>query len=101
MGTMKSEPTVFAYIDGANLHRGVKSLRWELDYARLRVWLSDKYGVNRVYLFIGYIPKNKDLYTQLQEAVFTLVFKDVIYDGLGKAKGNCDADLIMQAMRDS
>ncbi len=98
---MKSDSTIFAYIDGANLHRGVKSLRWELDYTRLRVWLSDKYGVGRAYLFIGYIPKNKDLYTELQEAGFTLVFKDVIYDGLGKAKGNCDADLIMQAMRDS
>lgn len=82
---MKPETKVFAYIDGANLHRGIKSLGWELDYARFRAWLSDKYHVSRAYLFIGLIPKYNDLYTSLQEAGFTLVFKEVIYDGDGRA----------------
>lgn len=91
----------FAYIDGANLHRGIGSFGWKLDYARFRVWLSDKYGVNRAYIFIGLIPKYKDLYTYLQEAGFTLVFKEVVYDGDGKPKGNCDADLVLQAARDT
>ncbi len=36
---------------------------------------------NFAYIFIGLIPKYKDLYTYLQEAEFTLVFKEVIYDG--------------------
>ena len=98
---MKSEAKIFAYIDGANLHQGIKSLGWELDYARFRIWLSDKYKVDRAYLFIGLIPKYSDLYKKLQEAGFTLVFKEVIYDADGKAKGNCDADLVTQAMRDS
>ena len=98
---MNPEEGTVAYIDGANLHRGVKSLGWELDYARFRVWLSDKYGVSLAYIFIGLIPKYKDLYTRLQEVGYTLVFKEVIYDGNGKAKGNCDADLVTQAMRDS
>lgn len=35
----------FAYIDGANLYKGVTSLDWSLDYKRFRVWLSEKYGV--------------------------------------------------------
>ena len=74
---------------------------WELDYARFRTWLSDKYGVGRAYLFIGLISKQKDLSARLQEAGFTLVFKDVIFDGRGQAKGNCDADLITPAMWDS
>lgn len=97
---MKEKSGIIAYIDGANLHRGVVSLGWQLDYARFRVWLRDKYGVARAYLFIGYIPQNKDLYTHLQEAGFTLVFKDVVFDGDGKAKGNCDADLVAHAMQD-
>ena len=91
----------FAYIDGANLHRGIASFAWQLDYARFRVWLSDKYNVSRAYIFIGLIPKYKDLYTYLQEAGFTLVFKEVVYDGVGKPKGNCDADLVLQATRDT
>jgi|SRR3989338_3105762 len=61
----------FAYIDGANLYRGINSFGWKLDYARFRVWLSEKYGVNRAYIFIGLIPKYKDLYVYLQETGFT------------------------------
>ena len=98
---MNPEPGTIAYIDGANLHQGIATLGWKLDYARFRIWLSDKYRVSRAYLFIGLIPKYKDLYTYLQESGFTLVFKEVVYDGEGKPKGNCDADLITQAMRDS
>jgi len=45
--------------------------------------------------------KTKGFITYLQKSGFTLVFKDVIYDGHGEVKGNCDADLIVQAMRDS
>lgn len=91
----------FAYVDGANLYEAMKELGWPLDYKRLKVWLSEKYGVERAYIFIGLIPKYKNLYTYLQESGFTLVFKEVIYDGSGKPKGNCDADLVLQATRDT
>ena len=90
-----------AYIDGANLHKGVNSLSWDFDYGRFRVWLREKYAVDQAYLFIGMMPKYSQLYTRLQEQGYTLVFKDVIYDGDGKAKGNCDADLVVAAMRDA
>lgn len=73
---------------------------WRLDYKRFRVWLTEKYGVQRAYLFIGLVPRYKDLYTHLQEAGFTLVFKETVYDNNGKVKGNCDADLVLQASRD-
>lgn len=89
-----------AYIDGANLHRGVLNLGWKLDYRRFRVWLKDKYSVDTAYLFIGLIPKYKELYTYLQKAGYTLIFKEVIYDNFGKAKGNCDADLVLQTVCD-
>lgn len=98
---MKNKSNNFAYIDGANLHKGISGLDWKLDYARFRVWLSEKYSVNHAYIFIGLIPKYKDLYTYLQEAGFTLVFKEVVYDGSGKPKGNCDAELVLQATRDT
>lgn len=97
----KSPQNNYAYIDGANLHKGVSSLGWELNYNRFRVWLTEKYGITTAYLFIGLIPKNKTLYQSLQEAGFALVFKEVVYDGAGKPKGNCDADLVLQATRDA
>ncbi len=93
-------PKIIAYIDGANLHQGSKSLGWPLDYARFRVWLKEKYDVETAYLFIGLIPKNKDLYTSLQESGYVLVYKEVTYDGNGKVKGNCDADLVLKVTSD-
>jgi len=57
----KEKPNNYAYIDGANLHKGVACSNWQLDYKRFRIWLSEKYGVRTAYLFIGLIPKYKDL----------------------------------------
>ena len=90
-----------AFIDGANLYNGVDSSGWKLDYRRFRVWLKEKYGVATAYLFIGLIPKQKDLYTFLQQAGYTLVFKETTYGGDGKVKGNCDADLVLWAVREA
>jgi uncharacterized LabA/DUF88 family protein len=98
---MEKRENNFAYIDGANLYNGSKSLGWKLDYRRFRVWLKDKYSVERAYLFIGLVAKSKDLYTFLQEAGFTLVFKETVCDGDGKIKGNCDADLVLFTVRDA
>lgn len=100
LGIVTPKENNFAYVDGANLHKGIMDLGWRLEYARFRVWLTEKYGVKRAYLFIGLVPKYKDLYTRLQEAGFTLVFKETTFDDKGRVKGNCDADLVLQATRD-
>jgi len=91
----------FAYIDAANLYIGSNSLGWKLDYRRFRVWLKDKYSVQKAYLFIGLVGENKGLYEFLQDAGFILVFKETVYDGDGKVKGNCDADLVLHAACDT
>jgi len=95
-----AEPRISAYIDGANLHKGVASSSWKLDYRKFRSWIRQKFGVTDAHLFIGLMPKHADLYTWLQSAGYTLTFKEVVYDGTGKAKGNCDADLVLKATRD-
>lgn len=90
-----------AYIDGANLHKGVGVFSWKFDYKKFRVWLREKYNVEQAYLFLGLVPEYNDLYTRLQEYGFVLVFKEVIYDREGKIKGNCDVDVAVNMMRDS
>ncbi len=97
---MKLEANIIAYIDGANLHKGVESLKWKLDYRRFRSWIRQKFNVTDAYIFIGLMPKHANLYTSLQSAGYKLIFKEVVYDGDGNAKGNCDADLVLRAMRD-
>ena len=56
-----------------------------------------------MFWYIGWnepIAAYKNIYTNLQELGFTLIFKEVTYDGNGKVKGNCDADLVLQSVRD-
>ena len=98
---MGKEKNNYAYIDGANLHKGVSDLGWKLDYARFRIWLTEKYNIEMAYIFIGLIPSYKDLYKYLQESGFILVYKEVVYDNNGKPKGNCDADLVLQIVIDT
>lgn len=97
---MTTKRNNYAHIDGNNLYRGIINAGWKIDFFRFRKWLSDKYGITRAYYFIGLVPKHKDLYTLLQEAGFTLIFKEVIYDEDGKPKGNCDADFVLQSAVD-
>ncbi|MBI2577303.1 MAG: NYN domain-containing protein [Candidatus Wildermuthbacteria bacterium] len=90
----------YAFIDGQNLHLGIQSLGWKLDFARFRQYLAEKYSVTTAYYFIGYVPGNQPLYSELQKAGYVLVFKPTIPDGDGNVKGNIDADLVLQAMID-
>ena len=98
---MKQKENNYAFIDSQNLNLGIQKLGWKLDYRKFRVYLTEKYGVKKAYIFIGFVALNQSLYDRLQEAGFILEFKEVIYDGDGKAKGNCDADLVLQATRDA
>jgi len=90
----------YAYIDGANLDKGAKSLGWKIDYKKFRIWLSEKYNISHAYIFLGFVAKYKDMYPSFQDAGFTLIFKETSYDGDGKIKGNCDADLVLKSVRD-
>lgn len=97
---MKKPLNNFAFIDSQNLNLGVKKLGWKLDYYRFRVYLEEKYGISKAYLFIGYMPEYKQLYRLLYRAGFKLVFKPIIKDRFGMVKGNVDAELVLQTMID-
>ncbi len=97
---LDNEKVNIAYIDAANLDKSLKkTLQWKLDYKRFRIWLKDKYQVEKAYIFIGMIPKYADLYLYLQECGFELVFKEVLYYN-GEPKGNIDSDLLAKAFFD-
>ena len=98
---MKKNENNIAYIDAANLYFGARALGWEIDYARFRVWLAEKHSVKTAYLFIGLIVGKSERYTALQQAGFILIFKETIWGIDGKPKGNCDADLVLQATQDN
>ncbi len=94
---MNSKENNYAFIDSQNLNLGIQKLGWKLDYQRFRVYLAEKYGVKKAYIFIGFVVLNQSLYDRLQEAGFILKFKPTIPDADGKIKGNIDADLVLRA----
>ena len=92
---------VFAFIDSQNVNLAIKSQGWFLDFKRFRVYLKEKYKVEQAYLFIGYMPGNQQLYTNLQKFGYILVFKPTMEIKKGNeivVKGNVDAELVLHAM---
>lgn len=97
---MKRRPNNYAFIDSQNLNLGIRSLGWQLDYKKFRLYLKNKYNIQEAYLFIGKTEGNQDLYTNLQQAGYILVFKPTVaYFEQGKKtmKGNVDAELVLYA----
>lgn len=86
-----------------------------MDWRKFRHHLSDKYGVTKAYMFIGYMPEFEDLYKQLHDSGYLIVLKPT--QDLSKVpqtedndkatepatrniKGNIDADLVLWAMKE-
>ncbi|MEK7098941.1 MAG: NYN domain-containing protein [Patescibacteria group bacterium] len=97
MTTLKNN---YAFIDGQNLYLAIRESGWKLDYKRFRVYLREKYAVDKAYMFMGFLPENQELYNFLQTIGFVLVFKPILPNTGERLKGNCDAELVLQAMID-
>jgi len=93
-------PDNYAFIDGTNLFLSAKALGIRIDYQRLRVYLRENLRVGVAYYFVGYVEENHGLYANLEQAGFTMVYKSISRAQDGKVKGNCDAELVLQAMID-
>jgi uncharacterized LabA/DUF88 family protein len=99
---MKHDKTLsnYAFIDAQNLHMAIKEIGWKIDYKRLRIYLKEHHRVIKAYMFMGFKPDEQQLYNYLQDSGYTLIFKTILELKNGKVKGNCDAELVLQAMID-
>ncbi len=95
---MKKEENNYAFIDSQNLNLSIQSLGWKLDFARFRVYLKEKYKVDKAFIFIGYLQKNTGLYKKLKEDGYTIVFKPIVQNHPDGIKGNIDAELVLHTM---
>lgn len=87
----------YAFIDSQNLYRGVSTMGWLLDYRKFRLWLKNKFNIDKAVMFFGYIKENEDLYNHLRTCGFEIYFRDVEEDG-GYMKGNVDIDIAMSIL---
>ena len=98
--TKKETGKIYAFIDGNNLYLGAKSQGINLHYGDFRLYLRNRLGVDKAFLFIGYNPDNTPLYKKLQSYGYILIFKPTISymeNGKRTMKGNVDAELVLHS----
>ena len=95
----------FAYIDNQNLYMATSRARyapWDVDMQRFRVYLRDKFKVDRATLFMGSF---EDSYFSMYECFhrygYEIAFREHAHTQLGKKKGNVDADIVFEMMLDA
>ena len=101
METAAEDIKNIAFIDGQNLHLGTTSSdpSWKVDLKRFRVYLKEKYKVQKAYYFLGVADGNYNkLYEEIQSAGFVLVFRLHNTKMTGKKKGNIDVNLVFTVM---
>ena len=94
----------YAYIDNQNLYLATKNAPepWLVDMKRFRVYLLEKYKVERAYLFMGaYEDKYKELYEKYLSFGYELRFRHHSDSIKSQKKGNVDTDVVFQMMFDS
>ncbi len=110
------KPVVYAFIDSQNLNVGTQKFGWKMNWIQFRKWLASEYGVDKAFMFIGYIPENESLYDQMHDAGFMVVLKPTFdmtrlkpeekLNAQGEpedkkpVKGNIDTDLVLWAMKE-
>ena len=60
---MKLKENNYAFTDSQNLNLGIQKLSWKLDYRKFRVYLKEKYSVEKAYIFIGFARSIRDYTT--------------------------------------
>lgn len=95
---MKSFRNNYVFIDSQNLNLAIRSLGWRLDFKRFRKYLWDKYRITKAFLFIGYLPQYQNLYDNLRQSGYILIFKPILQKRGSYVKGNIDAELVLQTM---
>ena len=94
----------YAYIDNQNLYLATKNAPepWTVDMQRFRVYLREKYKVERAYLFMGANDeKFKHLYDKYSSYGYELRFRQHSDSIKSKKKGNVDTDVVFQMLFDS
>ena len=95
-----NDAKIVAYIDGANLDKGISRLGWSIDYKRLLVWLQEKHSVSKAIFFTGRIESLSYFYEELARIGYVLILRETVRGAGGKIKGNCDTEMVLRATID-
>lgn len=88
----------YAFIDGTNLHLSTRYLGWLIDWKAFKEYLQKRHGVTQAFYFVGYSRQYEWIYRYLRNYGYRLVHKPLLKLPDGSTKGNCDTELVLQAM---
>jgi uncharacterized LabA/DUF88 family protein len=102
---------VYAFIDSQNLNVSVQKYGWKMNWKKFREFLTNRYGVTKAFMFIGYVPEHEDIYEKMHAAGYGVVLKPTFDMSRPQAaeqaaksdkpvKGNIDADMVLWAMKE-
>jgi hypothetical protein len=97
---MKIRENNYVFIDGQNLYIGAKVEGLFIDYKKLKIYLKDKYSVNKIFYFWGYYKnENKKIYEKLNKLEYIQIFKEHAIEQVSQKKGNIDSNLVFEIMK--
>jgi uncharacterized LabA/DUF88 family protein len=99
---MATENRNRAFIDAQNLYLGTTKAEypWKVNLDRFRIYLREKYHVDKAYYFIGaYYEEQSELYKSIQEFGYILIFREHGIKMMGSKKGNVDTDIVFSIMK--
>lgn len=56
----------YAFIDAQNLYLEVQKIGWSIDLKKFKIYLKEKYKIEKIFYFIGYKKENEPLYKCLK-----------------------------------
>lgn len=94
-----------AYIDNQNLYMATtrNPKPWNVDMKRLRVYLQEKYKIDKAYLFMGALIDDSSTvqrYQFFEYCGYELMFRPHSEGVHGLKKGNVDTDIVFKMMLD-
>ena len=96
--TLHKQSSTIVFIDTQNVHLGIQSCGWTLDWEKFIIFLKDKFNASKTCMFLGYLPEYGWFYKRLKALGYTLYFK-TITRGRNNIKGNVDTHLVLSAAR--
>lgn len=87
------------YIDMQNVHKSTEDMWRLIDRSRFYVYLTQKYKVEAILIFVWYIQKYQHMYEQLTKLGYKCVFKEVVIRPDWSIKWDVDIDIAIWAMK--
>ncbi|PID83764.1 hypothetical protein CSB09_04480 [Candidatus Gracilibacteria bacterium] len=88
------------YIDSQNIHKALLEIGWKIDWKKFFDYSKEKYNIDEIKMFVGYLQKFEHFYKKLEAIGYKLIFKKASILPNGEVKGNVDIDICIESMKD-